>query len=62
MKKRFSQSFKIEILAHRKVIYQAAKLRNPSRWSGDIRNWEPIKEVYLNPEKQKVDEKENKAA
>ena len=52
----------VEILAHRKVIYQAAKLRNPSRWSGDIRNWEPIKEVYLNPEKQKVDEKENKAA
>ena len=52
----------VEILTHRKVIYQAAKLRNPSRWSGDIRNWEPIKEVYLNPEKQKVDEKENKAA
>ncbi len=52
----------MEILAYRKVIYQAAKLRNPSRWSGDIRNWEPIKEVYLNPEKQKVDEKENKVA
>ena len=52
----------VEILTHRKVIYQAAKLRNPSRWSGDIRNWEPIKEVYLNPEKQKVDEKENKVA
>ena len=52
----------VEILTHRKVIYQAAKLRNPSRWSGDIRNWEPIKEVYLNPEKQQVDEKENKVA
>ncbi len=51
-----------EILANRKEVYQAAKLRNPERWSGDIRNWEPVTEVYLNPEKQTVDKKENKAA
>ncbi len=50
-----------EILANRKGVYQAAKLRNPERWSGDIRNWEPVTEVYLNPEKRSVDKKENKA-
>jgi len=52
----------IEILANREQIYQAAKLRNPERWSGNTRNWEPVKEVYLNPEKQKIDKKEDKAA
>ena len=52
----------MEILAHRKQVYQVAQSKNPERWSGDIRNWEPIKEVYLNPEKQKIDEKESKAA
>lgn len=41
----------VAILAKRQQVYQAAKARNPRRWSGDIRNWEPITEVYLNPEK-----------
>jgi putative transposase len=40
----------IEILAKRKQVYEAAKARNPSRWSGDTRNWEPIKSVTLNPQ------------
>jgi len=39
------------ILAHRHQVYQAAKARHPNRWSGGIRNWDPITEVYLNPEK-----------
>jgi transposase InsO family protein len=52
----------MKILANRKQVYQVAQSKNPERWSGDIRNWEPIKEVYLNPEKKKVDEKNNKAA
>jgi len=39
-----------EILKHRKEVYQQAKLNNPNRWSGEIRNWNAIKEVYLNPD------------
>ena len=46
-----------EILANRKRVYQQAKVTNPIRWSGKIRNWDPITEVHLNPEK-----KENEAA
>lgn len=46
-----------EILANRKRVYQKAKAKNPNRWSGEIRNWEPITEVHLNPETKK-----NKAA
>lgn len=52
----------VEILAKRKVVYQQAKSQNPERWSGNIRNWEWIEEVRLNPEKGKSDVKENKAA
>lgn len=49
------------ILAKRKDVYQQAKLKHPNRWSGDIRNWEPVTEVYLNPEKGKSI-REDKAA
>jgi len=52
----------IEILAKRKQVYQKAKLQNPERWSSEIRNWERIEEVRLNPEKGKSDVKVNKAA
>ncbi len=52
----------IEILAKRKLVYKQAKLENPSRWSGDIKNWDHIEEVYLNPEKGKSEVKEYKAA
>lgn len=52
----------IEILAKRKQVYQKAKIQNPERWSGEIRNWERIKEVQLNPEKGKSEDRENKAA
>jgi transposase InsO family protein len=51
-----------EILLNREKVYQAAKLKSPERWSGNIRNWEPVKEVYLNPEKTSLDKKEDKAA
>ncbi|MPV86386.1 transposase [Cardiobacteriales bacterium ML27] len=40
-----------EILRQRKVVYQDAKKRNPNRWSGKIRNWQPIEKVALNPDK-----------
>jgi len=39
-----------EILAYRRKVYEAAKKKHPNRWSGKTRNWDPIKEVYLNPE------------
>jgi putative transposase len=39
------------ILNHRKVVYEAAKQRNPQRWSGETRNWEPVGTVWLNPDK-----------
>jgi len=37
------------ILAARQTVYERAKQRHPERWSGDIRNWEPVGEVWLNP-------------
>ncbi len=39
-----------QILAKRIEVYQQAKKRHPRRWSGATRNWEPIMEVWLNPE------------
>lgn len=38
-----------EILKNREEVYREAKERNPSRWSGKTRNWEPIDTVILNP-------------
>ncbi len=40
------------ILEARKAVYERAKERNPRRWSGDIRNWNPVTEVWLNPPKE----------
>ena len=48
--------FDTEILRRRKAVYEAAKKRNPDRWSGETRNWEPIKTVGLNPEKPSAQE------
>ena len=39
------------ILANRKKVYEKARNRNPNRWSKSIRNWKPIHQVWLNPEK-----------
>ncbi len=52
----------IELLAKRKTVYQNAKSQNPERWSGDIRNWDRITEVHLNPAKEKSKVTEHKAA
>jgi len=38
-----------QVLFRRKEVYEAAKRRNPGRWSGTTRNWSPITEVILNP-------------
>jgi len=52
----------IEILAKRKHVYEQAKFKHPERWNGEIRNWEPVKQVYLNPEKQELEFVEKKVA
>jgi len=38
------------LLAARRAVYARARRRTPARWSGTIRNWEPINAVRLNPE------------
>ena len=40
------------ILESRKQVYRKAREKNPLRWSGKLRNWEPIKSVALNPERE----------
>ena len=39
------------ILASRRKVYEKARSRNPNRWSKNIRNWNPVRMVWLNPEK-----------
>ena len=41
----------ITILAQRQATYEAAKARNPHRWAKNTRNWEPVTQVLLNPDK-----------
>jgi len=36
-------------LAKRHTLNEAARRRNPSRWSGKTRHWAPIESVALNP-------------
>ena len=40
-----------QILGNREQVYAQAKQRNPSRWSGQTRNWKPVDRVALNPER-----------
>lgn len=47
-----------KILENRHEVYENAKLKNPLRWSGQTRNWNPITEVKLNPGKEKKPENE----
>jgi len=39
------------ILKRRDAVYEAARKRHPERWSGATRNWKPVVEVRLNPER-----------
>ena len=54
----------IQILANRQRVYQEAKSKNPERWSGKTRNWNPATEVVLKKFKKvkKPSEKMKKAA
>ncbi|MBM7562880.1 IS3 family transposase [Fusibacter tunisiensis] len=38
------------VLANRKAVYEAAKLKNPNRWSRNTRKWDLEERVWLNPE------------
>lgn len=39
------------ILKNRERVYERARRRRPERWTGATRNWTPIGDVHLNPEK-----------
>ncbi|MEO7041392.1 MAG: IS3 family transposase [Gemmatimonadaceae bacterium] len=51
-----------QILAARQAVYEAARTERPDRWSGPVRNWEPVAEVYLNPESTDLREENRTAA
>ena len=40
------------ILAARHDLYQRARERHPRRWPGATRNWNPVRSVALNPERE----------
>ena len=43
------------ILQQRKAVYERAKAHYPERWNNrPTRNWDPIRDVHLNPAKQKT--------
>lgn len=42
----------VEILRQRIQIYEEARAKNPLRWSKNIRKWNQITEVHLNPTKE----------
>jgi putative transposase len=44
------------ILARRTEVYEAARARNPARWSGNVRNWVLDPEVRLNRHPRKTTE------
>ena len=43
-----------EILQKRAVALEVNWEQNPERWSGEFRNWKPVGDVHLNPEKEVV--------
>jgi transposase InsO family protein len=40
----------VELLERRAQLYEAAKAKNPNRWSGAARNWTRTNIVHLNPD------------
>jgi hypothetical protein len=41
-------------MQQRIAVYQAARARNPGRWSEGIRDWSLPDTVWLNPEREKT--------
>jgi putative transposase len=50
-----------DLLNNRQAVYEAARVRNPKRWSGGVRNWQRIQEVHLNPDKAEVNTEDTNA-
>lgn len=48
------------ILEKRRKLYEAARAIHPERWSRDVRNWSLEHEVWLNPERIKTENIEEK--
>jgi putative transposase len=46
----------VDKLNKRKAVYELARQKNPHRWTGKTRNWEPIEVVRLNPEQKRSSE------
>ncbi len=44
----------LEVLKQRKIVYEAAKRKNPERWSQKTRNWDHELVVKLNPLNEKT--------
>lgn len=44
------------ILEKRNKVYEMARSRTPERWSGNTRDWKPVGDVALNPEKEEIKE------
>ncbi len=51
-----------EVLQKRKIVYAAAKAKNPKRWSRQTRCWDQDNQVFLNPRKVKEEVKLEKVA
>jgi transposase InsO family protein len=52
----------IQILARRNELYETAKKRRPERWRGAARNWQPIAQVFLNPNRSSHAKADRRAA
>ncbi len=50
------------IFEQRREVYEAARERHPARWSRGVRKWESVKEVRLNPEKERAARREEPRA
>ena len=49
----------LAILDRRSQLYEQARAKNPLRWSKDVRNWNQVTEVLLNPTKEMRQAKQN---
>ena len=47
-----------KVLEKRHQLYEAAKAKHPERWTRQTRDWSITNEVWLNPEKSQVDDRE----
>jgi putative transposase len=47
------------ILQKRKLLYESARSKNPLRWTKEVRKWNQITEVLLNPTKEMRQNKQN---